>query len=95
MSIYRLDGRKIKDRAMLHDTLAELLHFPDWYGRNLDALYDCLTDIQEEMELQILYRNAMEEHLGEYADFLINVIGMASKENPKIRWKVEEFSTKS
>lgn len=33
------------------DTLAQVLHtlgrdlaFPSWYGHNLDALYDCLTD---------------------------------------------------
>ena len=25
--------------------LAQVLDFPDWYGRNLDALKDCLTDL--------------------------------------------------
>lgn len=25
--------------------IAEALEFPDWYGHNLDALYDCLTDL--------------------------------------------------
>ena len=24
--------------------IGALLHFPDWYGANLDALFDCLTD---------------------------------------------------
>ena len=24
--------------------IGEALHFPDWYGANFDALYDCLTD---------------------------------------------------
>ena len=24
--------------------IGEVLHFPDWYGANLDALHDCLTD---------------------------------------------------
>lgn len=24
--------------------IGEVLHFPDWYGANFDALYDCLTD---------------------------------------------------
>ena len=25
--------------------LAECLQFPDWFGHNLDALHDCLTDL--------------------------------------------------
>lgn len=33
----RLDSVLIK--------LAQVLDFPDWYGRNLDALKDCLTDL--------------------------------------------------
>lgn len=35
----------LEDKAQLHEVLAQALEFPDWYGRNLDALYDCLTDL--------------------------------------------------
>lgn len=31
------------------DLFAEVLHFPDWFGRNLDALADCLHDYAEEL----------------------------------------------
>jgi RNAse (barnase) inhibitor barstar len=30
------------------DLFAEVLRFPDWFGRNLDALADCLHDFAEE-----------------------------------------------
>ena len=30
-----------------HDALAQALRFPDYYGRNLDALHDCLTDLTD------------------------------------------------
>ena len=30
------------------DLFAEVLDFPDWFGRNLDALADCLHDFAEE-----------------------------------------------
>ena len=29
----------------------EALNFPDYYGKNLDALYDCLYEIKCEIEL--------------------------------------------
>lgn len=29
----------------VYDYLAAELRFPDYFGRNLDALHDCLTDI--------------------------------------------------
>lgn len=35
----------LEDKAQLHEALARALDFPDWYGRNLDALYDCLTEL--------------------------------------------------
>lgn len=34
-------------RTQLHEYLKDKLDFPDYYGRNLDALYDCLTEICE------------------------------------------------
>ena len=46
-----LDGNILKYRSRVHSKLARSLHFPGWYGRNLDALYDCLTDLHEETEL--------------------------------------------
>ena len=30
-----------------HTYLKDVFGFPSWYGRNLDALYDMLTDIGE------------------------------------------------
>lgn len=45
----QLDGELIKQRG--HDYLAEALDFPEYYGKNLDALYDCLTQIDCEIVL--------------------------------------------
>ena len=38
-------------RPQLHEAFARAFSFPQWYGNNLDALYDCLTDIQESTHL--------------------------------------------
>lgn len=44
-----MDGKLIKQKG--HDYLVEVLDLPDYYGKNLDALYDCLTEIDCEIEL--------------------------------------------
>ncbi|PXY20428.1 barnase inhibitor [Prauserella sp. PE36] len=40
-----LDGTKHPDKLGTLDAIAAALSFPDYFGRNLDALYDCLTDL--------------------------------------------------
>ena len=40
---YIIDCRQIDSRNELHRVLAATLEFPEWYGHNLDALYDLLT----------------------------------------------------
>ena len=43
MEIIRLDGSKMTDRKATHAYLKRKLHLPEYYGNNLDALWDCLT----------------------------------------------------
>lgn len=40
-----LDGRDLANKRSTLDGIAAVLSFPEWAGRNLDALYDCLTDL--------------------------------------------------
>ena len=42
-----IDCGGIATKQELHEHIAETLGFPDWYGHNLDALMDCLTDLDE------------------------------------------------
>ncbi|WP_298498911.1 barstar family protein [uncultured Methanobrevibacter sp.] len=45
----RLDGKLIQEKG--HDYLMDALDFPDYYGKNLDALYDCLCEMDLEIEI--------------------------------------------
>ena len=47
-----LDGNILADIAQVHDYIKEMLDFPEYYGKNLDALYDCLGDL-EDLEITI------------------------------------------
>ncbi|MET0133984.1 MAG: barstar family protein [Kibdelosporangium sp.] len=41
-----LDGRRITTKAAMLDALADVLGFPDYFGRNYDALNDLVNDAQ-------------------------------------------------
>ena len=43
--IEEFDCSKWSDEKVMHDELATRLEFPGYYGRNLDALNDCLRDL--------------------------------------------------
>jgi hypothetical protein len=45
--VVRIDTRRIHDWASLHDLFAELLGFPSFYGRNMDAWIDCLNRLHQ------------------------------------------------
>lgn len=42
---HTIDGTAVRTKADFYDAVAAALSFPDWFGRNLDALYDCLRDL--------------------------------------------------
>lgn len=49
--VCHIDCSGISDAKQLHQCLARFLHFPEWYGHNLDALYDCLTELPSPIRL--------------------------------------------
>lgn len=44
-AVYLLEGEDLTSKRTALDGIAAALSFPEWAGRNLDALYDCLTDL--------------------------------------------------
>lgn len=79
-----LDGNLIKDKEMLHNHMEKTLDFPEWYGGNLDALYDCMTDLMEELDVEFLNWDRMEENLGDYAGKVLRVLRDAAEMNLNI-----------
>ena len=49
-----INGAAVASMADIHHLLAAELDFPEWYGHNLDALHDCLTEIGKETEILLL-----------------------------------------
>ncbi len=42
--IYTIDGNVIESEMDFHNQIAKEMQFPNYYGKNLDAFWDCLTD---------------------------------------------------
>ncbi len=65
----------------LHNALKDKLDLPDYYGENLDALWDCLTGWIE-LPQTLVWRNfeSSKKFLGSYADNTLEVLQRAQKE---------------
>lgn len=42
---YIIDFINLKYYLQIHEIIKEALNFPDYYGKNWDAFWDCLTDM--------------------------------------------------
>ena len=78
-----LDCREMTDRERLHGLLARELHFPEWYGRNLDALFDLLTTLPGQWTLLLTHASALEQ-LGNYKQAFLDTLQDAQAENPHL-----------
>ena len=90
MKEYVLKGSAVTCRKDFHREIAALMNFPDWYGKNLDALKDVLTDIGEETCLTLTETEQMKEQLGTYYRSVLRVFKDAAEENASFTWKLEE-----
>lgn len=84
-----LKGSLMTDRAALHDLLKAQLQLPEYYGRNLDALFDLLTERKEATEIVVTDWAEVEINLGGYAASLMDTLYDAAKENPVLTVKVK------
>ncbi|MHB1360838.1 MAG: barstar family protein [Rhodocyclaceae bacterium] len=44
-TVFRVDLAGASDKAGLLKAIGDAMAFPEWYGRNWDALLDCLADL--------------------------------------------------
>lgn len=84
MAEITLDGMEIQSMEEVHDLFARGLDLPEWYGRNLDALFDCLTDAHEPLTVRLLHEDELRERLGRRGSALIRLLRRAARETPNV-----------
>ena len=67
-----LDGKRMTSKGESHGFLKEVFGFPDYYGGNLDALHDCLSELGE-TEVEFQHTDEMKAALGNYGENLLRV----------------------
>lgn len=74
-----INCQNLLEREQAHLYLAQKLDFPEYYGKNLDALFDCLTELRE---CTIILQGEKDlRQAGGYGARILKVLEEASKVN--------------
>lgn len=76
-----IDGGKMYDRESAHNYIAERLGFPGYYGKNLDALHDCLCEMGEDVNIVIYRKERLIDSLEHYGEIMLEVFEHAAQDN--------------
>ena len=79
-----LEGSVLADATLVHDYLMQQLDFPEYYGKNFDALYDCLTDLER---IEITINAPLED--GAIFQKVVRVFKAAANANENIQLKIK------
>ena len=87
-----LDFSECKYIGSLHKVIKENLELPDWYGNNLDALWDAITGLMEvPVKIKIVYypKSSDTKKMKTYVNEIISVFREAEIEYHEIELKVD------
>ena len=82
----RIDFTAIAGITDAHLRIAEALQFPDHYGKNLDALFDCLAEICKPVAVTLFGTSALTAALG----MMLRVFSDAAAENPNLSVEIAD-----
>ena len=80
-----LNGKRMISREVAHAYLKRKFCFPDYYGRNLDALWDLLSTTKTDTEIVLVHASQITEHLGQYGYSLLRVFDDLDEEARHVR----------
>jgi len=90
-----VNGKKIKTEQQFHNFFKKELEFPDYYGENLDAFWDCLTDALTDYPISIKWIHFNEskkifeaEYLNHYLEMFEDAITFYKSETPLFSYEI-------
>lgn len=82
MKVFIIDGKYMTSPESAHRYIANTLGFPEYYGNNLDALADCLSEMNSGKTVVFINSRSAVSQLGAYGSKLVTVFkDISSEEN--------------
>lgn len=85
MKIVILDAKKMLEKEKMHEYFAKKFDLPEHYGRNLDALFDCLCEINESTLIKLKNEDALQ---GDTKESLIRLFHDVCNENEQVKFEL-------
>lgn len=85
MKIVILDAKKMLEKEKMHEYFAKKFDLPEHYGRNLDALFDCLCEINEPTLIKLKNEDALQ---GDTKESLIRLFHDVCNENELVKFEL-------
>ncbi len=82
---YEIDLSSVYNPDDLHEVIAGVLPLPEYYGGNLDALHDALSDIFEDTEISFVNTYEAQVMMPKYMAGLKRLCDDIQSENPKLK----------
>ena len=72
---YTIDFTNVKDYLEMHFVIRDALDWPDYYGCNWDAFWDCLTNmIGRPIHIEILGLDVIERRFDDAAKMMVDAL---------------------
>ena len=91
--VFILDGRFMYNKSAAHKYISKKMRFPDYYGENLDALYDMLTDMDIPTRIQVINTKLILKNLDNYGNSLLDVLRQGAKANRYLTLLIFDLDT--
>ena len=76
-----VDGKFMQSKEAMYRHLTRVFSLPSYFGNNLDALWDVLTENDEPTEINFINVDLTRAYLGNYGDNLIGLLKKLEQEN--------------
>ena len=80
-----LDAKKMVEKKKMHEYFAKKFDLPEYYGKNLDALFDCLCEINEPTLIKLKNEDALQSDTKES---LIRLFHDVCNENEMVKFEL-------
>lgn len=72
--LYTIDFSEVRYYSDIHSVISKALDFPEYYGGNMSALWDCLTDmLGRNINIEIKGFDNLCKNFKEYSDKLLEL----------------------